>query len=75
MQHVDRGLAKKTELASSGMAGDEFADLYRVQVSRPGDAVDLVFGGGRADMRVQSAAGRGDEVDGNRRDVPRIDVA
>jgi hypothetical protein len=55
-EDINPRFAKDPELPWFDMTGDERMDLYFVQVSLTGDAMDLVVCGSNADMRVKSAA-------------------
>ena len=57
------------------MPGDQIAQLCWIDVAGFGDAGNLIFGGGEADVRVQTAGGRGDQIDRNWRTVAGIGVA
>src|SRR6266511_2582580 len=65
-EDVDPRLAKEAELPTLGVLRDELADGGFVE--RPGlrHPRHLVEGGGGTDVRVETAAGRGHEIDGHR---------
>ena len=61
-----RGSPRKPSQRSSVWAATSVAHLRLGQVAGGGDAGDLELGRGRADVRVEPAARRGDQVDGHR---------
>ena len=70
LEHVDARLAEHAERAAFGVLADERRDLGRGQAARSSDARDLILGRGDADVRIEAAARRGDEIDGHRRRLP-----
>src|SRR5207244_1232394 len=65
-QDVDARLAEQAKPAASCMLVDEVADAIFRHVARLCDTRHLEQGRGRRDIRVETAARRGHEVDRNR---------
>ena len=63
--HIDSRFAQQAESPAFGVPGNKFPHFVHIQPADSGHAGDLVFGGGRADMRIQAAGRRRDQIDGN----------
>src|ERR1700752_1963674 len=56
LQHVHARFTKHAELAASRITIDQRLHVVGGELTRFGDAFDLVRGGGRADLRIETAA-------------------
>src|SRR5262249_25124297 len=61
-QDVDGGLAEKAKLAFLRVLLHQLAHFRLGEAAHLRDASDLVLGGGRRDMRIETRAGSGDEI-------------
>src|SRR6201982_2415408 len=66
-QDIHARFAKETQVAGLGMFPYEYAHVFFFHSAFPGNTRYLEFRGRRRNFGVQSGAGSGDEVDGNRR--------
>src|SRR5439155_13403708 len=71
-QHVHPRLAEDAEPPTFDVGLHHFSYRCHFQVSRLRDALDLIEGGRRADVRIEAAARGRDEIHGNGRGVAGI---
>ena len=67
-----RAGAEQTELATFGCLCDQGCDLRRRNPAHVRNALHLIGGRCRRDLRIEPAAGTGDQIDRNRRGIARI---
>ena len=72
LEDMDARFAEDAELATLGIRGDELPYGRYLKVAGTGDALDLVVGSGRTDVRVETAGRRRDQVDRYGAPVARV---
>src|SRR5215831_7081291 len=65
-EHVHTRLAEQAEPATFRVLGHQLAHTLRIELAGLRHSRHLVEGGGGADVRIEPAAGGGDEIDGHR---------
>ena len=65
-QDVDSGFAEDSELAAFGVAGDQRLHGWLALSTGLGYAANLEGGSRWADVGIETASGRSDEIDGDR---------
>ncbi len=74
-QHVDARLTEKSELSPLSELVYQRSDLRRIELARFRNARNLILRRSRADVRIESAARRRDEIGRHRRRVAGVRIA